>query len=869
MNNDILNTDIYNIMNSILQLQKQYTDEDEATLSVSIYGYFGSIEAKKIQRAIQVASQLANEAFPTRAKLEKNIIIHSIMNNITDINAIPAKIYALLAIHKSDVDKYMKDNKLIIDSNNTFSIGKYEYHLDYDIILSQVVLPSNKTMYSARYDISQKNPCSDIRNIYLAAPSIINLNEMGECIALKVQLLQYHKETINKKLVTNNTIDNKTITFTVQDQLAFFTIKVTENNASYYITPIFEGSALDVEADTVFCYYLYLDSSTVRIKFVEESIQPGLNAEIEISVYSTKGSNGNFEYTDNIISSISSDEYGYKNIDTYMILESNSFNGADRKSKEELKKILPKEILAKKCITTTKMLNNYFNTLNTELVNIYITPKIDNQLERVYYGYLKLKDTDNNVIPTNTLNILVQLDQITTSDFNRSIIPAGTLFGLNYKGDIAKIINISEINDYDFVYTTMYTLVITENPLYLSSYMMITNEIKYLYYNFVNDKSDVQFISNSIQWTRKLLSDNNIYSLEITISQSIMTDLGLLTISLDENNKVVVSHKMKILAVFYKDDAPYRYLEGELIDYNISTFDYTWRFTLLTNDSLDDKNNIKILNLKACQDNNNSDIYGYLEYNSDVKIYVLAKLEEEYGRHDLDSICPGYSGWSVCNIFQVVDGINFLMNYTEITVSKVIPATIGETNGYLLKSIPCIGYNYLTSESKVDYITHTLNYEKIYIDSALLILENSISMDFKYYNSYGPGKVFKISDNISILDRVNISLKFRTQLSTSSDTYVIDLIKKDIKDIIEDLNGEEELHIPNIITTITNKYRDGLEAIIFFEFVSINDYGPGMQHLYNINKIPISKVPEFICIGSKLDTTLNIIVPDIDIEIIK
>ena len=50
--------------------------------------------------------------------------------------------------------------------------------------------------------------------------------------------------------------------------------------------------------------------------------------------------------------------------------------------------------------------------------------------------------------------------------------------------------------------------------------------------------------------------------------------------------------------------------------------------------------------------------------------------------------------------------------------------------------------------------------------------------------------------------------------------------------MIENLNDLESLHIPNLITTITNTYRNSIEYI---EFLGFNNYGPGVQHLF-INK---------------------------------
>ena len=95
----LVNTDIYNIAESINDLTKRYIDsEDEETLSLGLYGYITSLESKKIQTAIMMVSELSNEVFPTKAKLDKNIITHAIFQNIIDINAVPSTMTVLLGI---------------------------------------------------------------------------------------------------------------------------------------------------------------------------------------------------------------------------------------------------------------------------------------------------------------------------------------------------------------------------------------------------------------------------------------------------------------------------------------------------------------------------------------------------------------------------------------------------------------------------------------------------------------------------------------------------------------------------------------------------------------------------------------------------
>ena len=82
---------------------------------------------------------------------------------------------------------------------------------------------------------------------------------------------------------------------------------------------------------------------------------------------------------------------------------------------------------------------------------------------------------------------------------------------------------------------------------------------------------------------------------------------------------------------------------------------------------------------------------------------------------------------------------------------------------------------------------------------------------------------------------------------------------------MEDLDKLGEVHIPNLVTQITNNYK---EQIVYFEYLGFNSYGPDIQHIYrdNDNEIDIHIAPEFLNIANIFDDdgTLS---PDINIYV--
>ena len=139
-------------------------------------------------------------------------------------------------------------------------------------------------------------------------------------------------------------------------------------------------------------------------------------------------------------------------------------------------------------------------------------------------------------------------------------------------------------------------------------------------------------------------------------------------------------------------------------------------------------------------------------------------------------------------------------------------------------------------------------------------------IDFKFFNSYGPASIFKLEDETTSIGHIDISMVFKLSLKDATDTMTKTDIIQDIKAYVEDMNNTtDDLHIPNLITYITNKYED---RIYFIEFVKFNTFGADDQHIISIDDPDPFIVPEFINIRNLLDTESNTLVPDIEINLV-
>ena len=862
---------IYNIHQTINDIAKIYIpNESEDTLALGLFGYIGDIAALQIQNDIILNSELGNELWPSRAKYEKNVIAHSIIQNITDINAKPAIIQVFLGIEEEKLNNLFIDDVFTIDKEYIFRIGKFDFHLEYDLLLQRYIIVNQQYAYSARYDMSRINSISKITNPYTATP-YIQIDQSKRMVYIPCQLMQVTHSTEHRKIITSSSVDNKTFEFTFIDQLADFEVAVTERGQTTYLTPIFDGAPIENNIDK-YCYYSYIDSQTIRVRFDSLSYLPTLNADVEVLIKTTRGAEGNFKFDSILPIAITSERFNYKNLSANLQTSNESTGGEDRKTVEELRRLLPKEALSRGSITNMQDLQNYFNTmiLDSDKLRIEIMKKISNDFQkRSYYAYLLMKDEYDNVIPTNTINIEVPKSLFDTHDNRKYVLKPGCYIvyengvGHIYKQDDERLPELLANDTENLIYTVPFMLVVTADPLYVSYYLALMNYPVYLTFSYINQNSPVQFISTFVTWTRKFLTEGDTYFLDMEIKQN-MSD-GEELVKFDDKGNVIDS-RIKVAMILYNDDATeaYRYAFGEVVGRDKATNKYHIQMSFKTTDQINDDNKIRIEDVYVPK--SDSKDYGYFTNHTSVKLYVLYKDKngEEHGTHDLSGVIPEESlkGWTVSNMYTVNGGLNFYYNYSQVMSSIVTDTEVtnnfdGES-GFYIKSVPVVKHSYMNDEHNIQELINQFNYEKAYIDNATELLENNFLIDFKLFNSYGKSRLYTLDKaGKQLVDRVHLTLNFEVRLLKTSDNNTKDYIINDIKQMIENLNDLSSLHIPNLITTITNTYRNSIEYI---EFLGFNNYGPGIQHLYKQEDEDITAVPEFLCVNVTPDMS-----PDINI----
>ena len=912
-----ISNDIYDIVESVNGVQKRYIeDESEATLALGLYGFLADTEAKKIQTSVIMTGKLGNEMFPTRAQLTKNVLTHAIYNNIPDINAVPAQIVLNMGIKTRDIEDNQVNNRFIIDCKAPIFIGSYEFHFDYDIIIKRNNTSTDPDkpvyVYSAQYDMSSENKLSNIINQYLKQPFVVRIGN-DDYVIFQSVARQYSINETTDKVTSTSLIENKTFIFDYTDQLAWFDVYITDASGNEKrLTPLFEGENIDNIEN--FCWYLYLDDNTVRIRFDSRSIVPALNCTIRIVAYTTIGSAGNFKYTkvdktsEGYYVDINSDRMGY-NISTYVIAVTDSANGNDRKTKAQLQKLIPKAAMSRGSITTEKDVDNYFNLIDDENNRLVLRKKVDNQLNRIWYGYFLLKDEMGNIIPTNTIDINVNnaSDYIVLDDHGKYILPAGTAIRYNAESKVGEVIDEGYIptpfseeyysSEY-YYYMTIYNTIICPDPLFTGYTSTIIDRDSFFKFDWVNEDVPFQFVANRCNFRRKMLEDQHDYKFDFSIAQSIISQTYVTYykdsyVDMDGNEVVNETNNVKCILVLYNDDAPYRWVECRFNHCDPDTMIFSFTAELTTDNMLDSTDKLKLvptdefpLMVAGYSDSSN---YGYFDPHIKAKLYILTRFTTDiddtakavvYDRADFDTIAPDlYEDYSVTNVYEVNDGLQIYEHFTEIVNSRVDITSIGQSQGvtqnltYGIIGIPVVGYHYLSrGEEYVQFLFDAIYDRKAYIDYCLGLLENNMDIDFKFFNTYGPSDVYYIGDEDKTkIGHIDLTMKFRLSVKSTADIITKDDIVASIKAYMENLYDIGNWDAPTMITEIMNEYSD---RINFLEFVNYNDFGLGIQHIWklkddsgvDIDDSPLV-TPEFLNIRNVLDTNGNM-VPSIEIELI-
>lgn len=559
------------------------------------------------------------EFYPNTAQYMKSLYKIAAAQFLSAPMAKPATANILLLIQQSDILKYgTTDGDLhtfVLDDTFVAYVDNIPFMLDYPIQILSVKKENGKYAHTTHYDFYINNSLSADNERYL--PNKVINYKGTEYLIISTTMRQIQKTYLNQ-LVTSNTIVNTiTMDFTFDGTLANFEIFYTENDNSTRVQ-LEKRLADSGISKKPFCWYTIVDGNTIRITFpANVYFTPKMNSTISIEIATTLGTGGNFDsYESDIVSENLSVRYPYNaQVPIFGTVDGASTGGEDIIDKEDYRLEVMRAFCTNKAFITVNDLQLYFNELMIGTEDKFkFTPKRDDAFIRLYGAFILMKDEGDNVIPTNTLDVILDpLEEAADFDIyseavGRYIIKPGSLFTYSHdvdgkyrlkrihdaklSDDISKYDNVNGLwkcsqcgyiyeaddetfrnlgdeyvcpkcdapksafqND-RFIFTNPYLISVSTDTFIAGYFMNSFTAHHSLSYTAVNDDSIVQFIAKHFKVERNAIAGENFYKFSVAISPSVDT-INQETIFEEREGTIVAKHNGYVESIAHNGTAVY------------------------------------------------------------------------------------------------------------------------------------------------------------------------------------------------------------------------------------------------------------------------------------------------------------------------
>ena len=406
---------------------------------------------------------------------------------------------------------------------------------------------------------------------------------------MMVNLKQMVMQSDTQTVTTDSLVQTVSLLFSFEGNLAGFEVYyIAEPDVSkpVHLTKLMQGNPIP---ETPFCYYRLLNENLLEVTFPKNIyFTPEIGSEIRVDFYTSLGKAGEFDsFTGALTCGMESETYPYNNNMTLIgFANGASVGGKDVPSLEKFTQIVHNAYSTNNTFTTANDLQIRFDALSENDNNRVKFRKKRSDIRREYGAYILLKDSKNNVVPTNTLSVQLRLDDFDTHNgtTQKAIIKPGAIFEYNPDANdeviatrntnMSLVDNFDEYNEDDskFLYTNPFLIAATLYPNVLGYYNNSINDIRSINYTYINDESQVQFIGNNLSIYRNAINQENFYQISFTISPT--TDIDPTAIveipqptgEPDDDYYFRAEKNGKVISLSYDEDSvtcTIRYEDGE------------------------------------------------------------------------------------------------------------------------------------------------------------------------------------------------------------------------------------------------------------------------------------------------------------------
>lgn len=410
-----------------------------STYRAGTFGYINDLIATVTEDSMHAMTIAKREVLPNTAQYLKSLYAHAASRFMDAPMATPATANVVLLIQQSDVLKYGTDDggihTFVLDDTFIAKVDDISFMLDYPINIISVRRENGKYAHTTHYDFYISNSLVGSEEKYLPNKTIHYLGT--DYLAMSARMRQIDK-TYQSQLVTSNSIVSTVIMdFPFSGKLANFEVFYTQddNSERIQLQKVMQDSSIPHKP---FCWYKIVDDATIRITFPANIyFAPRLNSTVSLEIFTTQGAQGNFErYDSDIVSENNSTRYNYNGqVPVFGAVDGPSEGGQDLISKAEFREEVMRRYCTNNTFATVNDLQLFFNTLMVGTTDRFkFTKKRDDSFVRLYGAFLRMKDDASNVVPTNTLDIILDpLEKEKNFDIyseavKRFIIKPGALF---------------------------------------------------------------------------------------------------------------------------------------------------------------------------------------------------------------------------------------------------------------------------------------------------------------------------------------------------------------------------------------------------------------------------------------------------------
>lgn len=551
-----------------------------------IFGYINEVMSTVTMDTHNALNIARREFYPVSAQNAQSIYKMAALQKIGLPVATPASCNAVLLLNQDEVLSNSTDKggvrTCVIDNSVSIAANNIPFSLLYPIIIISKNTNGEWT-HTIHYDKSITNDLdTNVNANYYITNKTVN-QDGKRYILLAVNLKQLKRESIPQLVTMNGAVKTISQTFSFEGDLAGFEVFYYENADAtpIQLKKIMQGNGV---VEQPFCQYRLLGDNKLEISFPNNIyFTPALNSEIRVDVYTSLGKNGEFPaFSGSLACNMESELYPYNNNMTMIgVINGSCTGGVDKPTMDIYTKMVQDAYSTNGTFTTSNDLQVKFNNISKNSNNmVKFQKRRSDIMYRQYGAFILLKDDHGNVVPTNTLDARMSLDEFDSQNGleQNAFIKPGTLF--TYEEDKYTIKKIDpeeltlgdDLDSYegaDFIYTSPFLISVSLNPNLVGYYSNSIDVIKSVEYSYINDNSITQFIGSNLSVYRNAIAGENFYKIAITLSPTSEIDVNeIVSIPSVDNEDYYfrASKNGKVVSLVYEEDTVVcniRYNDGD------------------------------------------------------------------------------------------------------------------------------------------------------------------------------------------------------------------------------------------------------------------------------------------------------------------